>query len=78
MTLLVERGAMTSHSRHEAPGSASPRVKQFVMQPSDGDPQMHAVMITLHRASSLEFRAICEQLRAPPGVKAFRDNWEPA
>ncbi|CAG9195205.1 Putative magnesium transporter YhiD [Paraburkholderia sabiae] len=78
LTLLVERGTMTFHSLHEALGPASPRVKQFVMQQSDDDPQMDEAMITLHRVSSLEFKAICEQLRALPGVKEFRDAGEPA
>ncbi|MBN3752502.1 MgtC/SapB family protein [Paraburkholderia sp. Tr-20389] len=78
LILLVERGSMTFHSLHEALGPASPRVKQFVMQQSDDDPQIDEVMITLNRVSSLEFKAICEQLRALPGVKDFRDNGEPA
>ena len=77
LTLLVERGSMTFHSLHETLGPASPRVKQFVLQQSDDDPQLDEVMITLHRVSSLEFKGICEQLRALPGVKEFQDNGEP-
>ncbi len=77
LILLVERGSMTFHSLHEALGPASPRVKQFVLQQSDDDPQVDEVMITLNRVSSLELNAICEQLRALPGVNHFRDNGEP-
>jgi len=76
LTLLVERGTMTFHSLHEVLGPASPRVKQFVMQQSDDDPELDEVLITLHRVSATEFSAICGQLRALPGVKEFRDNAE--
>jgi putative Mg2+ transporter-C (MgtC) family protein len=78
LSLLVERGSMTFHTLHEALGPASPRVKQFIMQQSDDDPQMDEVTITLHRVSSTEYTAICGQLRAIQGVKEFRDNGEPA
>jgi putative Mg2+ transporter-C (MgtC) family protein len=78
LSMLVERGSMTFHTLHEALGPASPRVKQFVMQQSDDDPQMDEVTITLHRGSSTEYTAICGQLRAIQGVKEFRDNGEPA
>jgi putative Mg2+ transporter-C (MgtC) family protein len=78
LSMLVERGSMTFHTLHEALGPASPRVKQFVMQQSDDDPQMDEVTITLHRVSSTEYTAICGQLRAIQGVKEFRDNGEPA
>ena len=78
LSMLVERGSMTFHTLHEALGPASPRVKQFIMQQSDDDPQMDEVTITLHRVSSTEYTAICGQLRAIQGVKEFRDNGEPA
>ncbi|MEM5384306.1 MgtC/SapB family protein [Paraburkholderia phymatum] len=78
LTLVVERGSMTFHSLHEALGPASPRVKQFVMQQSDDDPQFDEVLITLNRVSTTEYTAICDQLKALPGVKDFRENGEPA
>ncbi|MEM5434181.1 MgtC/SapB family protein [Paraburkholderia diazotrophica] len=78
LTLVVERGSITFHSLHEALGPASPRVKQFVMQQSDDDPQFDEALITLNRVSTTEYTAICEQLKALPGVKDFRENGEPA
>ncbi|MEX3933602.1 MgtC/SapB family protein [Paraburkholderia phymatum] len=74
LTLVVGRGSMTFHSLHEALGPASPRVKQFVMQQSDDDPQFDEVLITLNRISATEYTAICGQLKALPGVKEFREN----
>lgn len=65
---------MTFHSLHEVLGAASPRVKQFVVQQSEDSPELDEAIITLHRVSSLEYGAICEQLRRLPGVKAFRDD----
>ncbi|SEJ86809.1 MgtC/SapB family protein [Paraburkholderia diazotrophica] len=78
LMLVVERGSMTFHSLHEALGPASPRVKHFVMQQSDDDPQFDEVVITLSRVSMTEYTAICEQLKALPAVKDFRENGEPA
>ncbi|MFC0399699.1 MgtC/SapB family protein [Paraburkholderia rhizosphaerae] len=74
MTLLVERGAMTFHSLHDALGTSSVRVKQFIVQQGDDSTEIDEVMITLSRVSSLEYKAICEQLRQLPCVKEFRDN----
>jgi putative Mg2+ transporter-C (MgtC) family protein len=74
LTLLVERGALTFDSLHEALGAASPRVKQFVMQQSDDAPECDVVMITLHRVSSTEYAAISSRLRQLPCVKEFRED----
>ncbi|WP_133893778.1 MgtC/SapB family protein [Paraburkholderia sp.] len=74
LTLLVERGALTFHSLHEALGAASPRVKQFVMQQSDDAPEYDVVMITLHRVSSTEYAAIRTRLRELPCVKELRED----
>lgn len=74
MTLLVERGALTFDSLHEALGAASPRVKQFVMQQSDDAPECDVVMITLHRVSLTEYAAISSRLRQLPCVKEFRED----
>ena len=74
MTLLVERGALTFHSLHDALGTASPRVKQFVMQQSDDAPELDLVMITLRRVSTSEYAAIRDRLRQLPCVKEFRED----
>jgi putative Mg2+ transporter-C (MgtC) family protein len=72
--LIVWRGTMTFHSLHEELGTASPRVKQFVMQQSDETPECDEVMITLHRMSNAEDQAICARLRQLQGVREFRQD----
>ncbi|CAG4898338.1 MgtC/SapB family protein [Paraburkholderia gardini] len=74
ITMQVERGTLTFHTLHDALGTASPRVKQFVMQQSDDAPELDVITITLHRVSATEYTAICDQLRALPGVKEFRED----
>jgi putative Mg2+ transporter-C (MgtC) family protein len=72
--MLVERGKLTFHSLHEELGTASPRVKQFVMQQSEDSNEYDEVIITLHRVSNAEYEAICERLRHLPGVREFRGD----
>ncbi|MFP6561104.1 MgtC/SapB family protein [Paraburkholderia sp. B3] len=74
LTLLVERGKLTFHSLHDALGTSSSRVKQFVVQQSDDSAELDEVMITLARVSSMEYEAICTVLRRLPGVKEFRED----
>jgi putative Mg2+ transporter-C (MgtC) family protein len=74
LSLLVERGKLTFHSLHDALGTSSSRVKQFVMQQSDDSAELDEVMITLSRVSSMEYEAICTALRRLPGVKEFRED----
>src|SRR6202012_1486361 len=74
LTMLVERGALTFPSLHDALGAASPRVKQFVMQQSDDAPEFDVVMITLHRVSSTEYAVIRDRLRELPCVKELRED----
>ncbi|QBR00162.1 MgtC/SapB family protein [Paraburkholderia pallida] len=74
ISLLVERGALTFHSLHDALGTSSPRVKQFVVQQSDDSPELDEVMIVLSRVSSTEYEAICTALRRLSAVKEFRED----
>ncbi|MFX1764647.1 MgtC/SapB family protein [Paraburkholderia sp. A1RI-2L] len=74
ISLLVDRGALTFHSLHDALGTSSPRVKQFVVQQSDDSPELDEVMIVLNRVSSMEYEAICTALRRLSVVKEFRED----
>ncbi|WP_321846092.1 MgtC/SapB family protein [Paraburkholderia bannensis] len=74
ISLLVQRGALTFHSLHDALGTSSPRVKQFVVQQSDDSPELDEVMIVLARVSSMEYEAICTALRRLDAVKEFRED----
>ncbi|POR51045.1 putative Mg2+ transporter-C (MgtC) family protein [Paraburkholderia eburnea] len=74
ISLLVQRGALTFHSLHDALGTSSSRVKQFVVQQSDDSPELDEVMIVLARVSSMEYEAICTALRKLDAVKEFRED----
>jgi putative Mg2+ transporter-C (MgtC) family protein len=65
---------MTFRSLHDELGAASPRVKRFVMQQSDATLECDEVMITLNRASNVEYEAICTRLRQLRGVREFRQD----
>src|ERR1700677_3324698 len=60
--LLAERGSVSLDSLHRALGIGSIRVKQFIVQQSEDDPELDDVQIALSRASSNEFAAICARL----------------
>jgi putative Mg2+ transporter-C (MgtC) family protein len=74
LTMLVDRGSLTFHALHEALGPGSVRVKQFVVQQSDDSPDLDEVRVVLSRASSMEYRAICERLRQLECVREFREE----
>jgi putative Mg2+ transporter-C (MgtC) family protein len=74
LMLVVDRGSLTFHSLHDALGTSSPRVKQFVVQQADDRGNIDEVMITLSRVSQPEYDAICSTLRGLPGVKEFREE----
>ncbi|CAM2138772.1 MULTISPECIES: MgtC/SapB family protein [Paraburkholderia] len=74
ISLLVDRGALTFHSLHDALGVSSPRVKQFVVQQSDDSPELDEVMIVLSRVSSPEYASICEALKKLQVVREFRED----
>jgi putative Mg2+ transporter-C (MgtC) family protein len=70
--LLAERGAVSIDSVHGALGIGSVRVKEFIVQQSDDDPELDDVSIALSRATISEFDAICSRLEAMPGVRECR------
>ena len=72
--LLAERGSVSLDSLHRALGMGSIRVKQFIVQQSEDDPELDDVQIALSRASSNEFAAICARLGAMTGVRECRQE----
>ena len=70
--LLAERGSVSLDSLHRALGTGSIRVKQFIVQQSEDDPELDDVQIALSRASLNEFAAICMRLEAMSGVRECR------
>ncbi|GAB7538569.1 MgtC/SapB family protein [Burkholderia sp. 22PA0099] len=74
MALLVERGSLTFSTLHAALGTDSARVKQFIVQQSEEQPECDDVTISLARVSSLEYERIATQLRKLPGVQLFKEQ----
>lgn len=70
--LLAERGSVSLDTLHRVLGTGSSRVKQFVVQQSEDDPELDDVQIALSRMTSGEFSSICSQLESVPGVRVCR------
>ncbi|WP_338640623.1 MgtC/SapB family protein [Burkholderia pyrrocinia] len=66
--------ALTVDSLHAALGPDSARVKQFILQRADDTGEHDEVRIALARVSELEYRAICDKLRALKGVTRFEEG----
>ncbi|CAE6827853.1 hypothetical protein R75461_06410 [Paraburkholderia nemoris] len=74
ITLLVERGSVSLDSVHNALGTGSVRVKQFIVQQSEDDPELDEVQIGLSRATASEFVTISARLAAMSGVRECRNG----
>ncbi|MFC5430508.1 MgtC/SapB family protein [Paraburkholderia denitrificans] len=72
--LLVERGSVSLDTVHHTLGSGSVRVKQFIVQQSEDDPELDDVQIALSRVSESEFLAICARLEKMDGVRVCRHD----
>jgi putative Mg2+ transporter-C (MgtC) family protein len=72
--LLVDRGSVSLDSVYRALGSGSVRVKQFIVQQSEDDPELDDVQIALSRATESEFTTICTRLESMSGVRECRHS----
>src|ERR1700761_3105844 len=72
--LLAERGSVSLDSLHRALGTGSVRVKQFIVQQSEDDPELDDVQIGLSRATAIEFTTISMRLAAMSGVRESRNG----
>lgn len=70
--LLAERGRVSLDSVHQALGSGSVRVKQFIVQQSEDDAELDDVQIALSRVTASEFERICSRLASMSGVRDCR------
>jgi putative Mg2+ transporter-C (MgtC) family protein len=70
--MLADRGSISLESVHRALGSSSVRVKQFIMQQSEDNPELDDVRISLSRTSTDDFDALCGKFQGMPGVREFR------
>jgi putative Mg2+ transporter-C (MgtC) family protein len=67
-------GSVSLDSLHRALGTGSIRVKLFIVQQSEDDPELDDVQIALSRASSTEFTAIGARLESMAGVRTRRQE----
>jgi putative Mg2+ transporter-C (MgtC) family protein len=67
--LLVERGSVSLDSVHGALGTGSVRVKQFIVQQSEDDPELDDVQIGLSRTTDSDFTAIRTRPTAMSGAR---------
>ncbi|WP_109480606.1 MgtC/SapB family protein [Paraburkholderia sp. C35] len=70
--LLVERGAVSLDTLVNTLGSGTVRVKQFIVQQSEDDPEFDDIQIALSRVTETEFAAICGRLESMSGVRNCR------
>jgi len=63
LLLVAERGGLTLGTLHEALGPGRVRVKRFIVQQSDDDPDTDDISVSFSRTSGPEFAAICETLQ---------------
>ncbi len=70
--LAAERATVSLSSVDKALGTGSVRVKQFIVQQSEEDPEVDEVQIVLSRTSDGDFAAICRRLEGMAGVRECR------
>ncbi|HDR8955287.1 MgtC/SapB family protein [Burkholderia vietnamiensis] len=70
LRLVVERGGLTLATLHDALGNGRVRVKRFIVQQSDDDPDTDDISVSFSRTSGAEFAAICRTLKGITGVRA--------
>ncbi|RQR34986.1 MgtC/SapB family protein [Burkholderia sp. Bp9143] len=69
LRLVVERGGLTLGALHDTLGTGRVRVKRFIVQQSDDDPDTDDISVSFSRTSGAEFAAICEALQSIAGVR---------
>ncbi|WP_321803668.1 MgtC/SapB family protein [Burkholderia sp. BCC1993] len=70
LRLVVERGGLTLGVLHDTLGAGRVRVKRFIVQQSDDDPETDDISVSFSRTSGAEFATICAALQSIAGVRA--------
>ena len=73
LRLIADRGTLTLQALSLTLGPSSARVKQFVVQQSDGEPDVDEVSVTLARVSDAEFEDVRRRLQKMAGVRTVID-----
>ena len=74
LRLVVKRGGLTLGTLHDTLGSERVRVKRFIVQQSDDDPDTDDISVSFSRTSGAEFAAICAALQNVAGVRTCRPD----
>nr|WP_243772174.1 MgtC/SapB family protein [Burkholderia anthina] len=69
LRLVVEHGGLTLGTLHDTLGTGRVRVKRFIVQQSDDDPDTDDISVSFSRTSGAEFAAIREALEGIAGVR---------
>lgn len=72
LRILADRGSFSLEAVHQALGTSSVRVKQFIVQQSEDNPDCDDVRISLSRTSIDDFDALCDKLQGMSGVRELR------
>ena len=73
LRLIADRGTLTLQALSLTLGPSSARVKQFVVQQSEGEPDADEVSVTLARVSDAEFEDVRRRLQKMAGVRTVID-----
>lgn len=73
LVVYAKRDALSLDKLHEALGSGTARVKQFVMQQKRGNTGVDEISIILSRVTPVQFAAICKRIENVPGVSEVKD-----
>jgi len=73
LRLIADRGTMSLQALSLTLGPSSARVKQFVVQQSEGEPEADEVSVTLARVSDAEFEDVRRRLQKMAGVRTVID-----
>ncbi|RBB38635.1 MgtC/SapB family protein [Burkholderia reimsis] len=74
LRLVAERGGLTLGTLHEALGLGRVRVKRYIVQQSDDDPDTDDISVSFSRTSGPEFAAICETLQSIACVRTCQPD----
>ncbi len=72
--LVVEHSDLTLGTLHDTPGAGRVRVKRFIVQQSDDDPDTDNVPAPFSRTSGPEFAALGKTLLNIAGVRTCRPD----
>ncbi|SDV49652.1 MgtC/SapB family protein [Chitinasiproducens palmae] len=74
VVLQADRGTVSMHRVHEALGPRANKVRQFVVEQSEDDPELDEVRVVLSRVSKAQAQEIMNALTGLDGVRSGRSG----